>query len=98
MEVSRPEVVQLIDRLVSGELSREAAAVWASERHIAPMGDPLVEDVLDALSLIDARHVSNGGEPLHYLYDFAEIEAMRSDLAGDETARSQRTARDRTVA
>jgi hypothetical protein len=82
----RIEVMQVIDRLMSGGMSREAASAWASERHVQVAEDPVVEEVLDILTLIDARHVSEQGQPLDYMYDFAELSRARQALALDGDA------------
>lgn len=76
----RTEVLLVIDQLLSGELSREAASAWASERHLEVHPDPAVEEALDVLTLIDAREVSDALQPLHYLYDLEEVSAVRDAL------------------
>lgn len=75
--------MEVVDRLLSGDLTREAAALWAGRRHVEPMADPLLEEALDILTLIDGRHTSDDGQPLGYMYDFRELEALRPSLVGD---------------
>jgi hypothetical protein len=82
VDVFRADVVSVIDDLLSGSMSREAASSWAAERHTAASTDPAVDEALDALALIDARHVSAQGEPMHYMYDFAEVSQARDSLLG----------------
>ena len=82
----RTAILQVIDRLLSGGMSREAASAWASERHLQVAADPVVEEALDLLALIDTRHVSEQGQPLDYMYDFAELSAARQALARDRDA------------
>ena len=71
---------------MSGGMSREAASAWASERHVHVAADPVVEEALDILAILDARHVSDQGQPLEYMYDFAELSAARQALARDGDA------------
>lgn len=80
VEVSRAEVLKIIDQLLSGDITREAASLWASKRHVEEMADPLVEEALDIVTLIDGRHISSDGELAGYLYDLEEVEAIRSSL------------------
>jgi hypothetical protein len=40
------------------------------------MADPLVEETLDILTLIDARHLSAERQPAGYLYDYEELKAV----------------------
>lgn len=80
VEVSRAEVLEVIDRLLSGDLTREEASLWAGKRHVEEMADPLVEEALDIVTLIDGRHISSDGELAAYLYDFQEVEAIRASL------------------
>ena len=43
----------------------------------------MVEEALDILTLIDTRHVDDDGHVLDYMYDFAELSAMRAALASE---------------
>lgn len=70
----------MIDDLLLGAMSREAASSWAAGRHTAPSTDPAVEEALDVLALIDARHVNAQGQPMNYMYDFAEVSQARESL------------------
>lgn len=79
----RAEVLQVIDRLLSGDMGREVVAAWASARHVEIASDPLVEETLDILALIDARHVREDGQPSDYMYDLAEVLVVRAQLTGD---------------
>ena len=83
---TRSEIQQIIDRLISAELSREAASDWATEHHVEVAADPVVEEALDILALIDARHVSGDGRVLDYMYDFADLSLAREALASDGAA------------
>ena len=76
---SRIELVAFIDPVISRELSREAASAWACELHLVQAADPIVEEALDVLSLIDARHVRED-RPLNYMYDFDELRKVRRAL------------------
>jgi len=76
----RADVLEVIDRLLAGDISREEASAWAGDRHFQAAPDLAVEEALDVLTLIDARHVAGDGRPLGYLYDFAEIAASREAL------------------
>jgi hypothetical protein len=81
----RTDLLGIIDLLMSEDLSREEVSAWASERHVEPAEDPLVEEALDILALIDARHVSAEGQPLGYMYDLSEVAAARQALTrGDD--------------
>jgi hypothetical protein len=77
---ARTEILQVIDLLLSGDMSREAASAWAVKRHMEVAPDPIVEEALDILALIDARHVSDQGQLQHYMYDFDEVSAARHAL------------------
>lgn len=77
VDVSRAEVVSVINRLLSGEMSREEAALWAGKLHIKRSPDLDIEEALDVLTLIDARHSSGPGA---YLYDFSEVRVAREAL------------------
>lgn len=63
-------------------MSREAASEWASARHVEAAPDPVIEEALDVLALIDGRHVDHNGTPLDYMYDFTELSSLRDALAG----------------
>ncbi len=75
--VSRADIMIVIDRLLAGDLSREDASAWAAARHIETSPDVVIEDALDVLALIDARHSPTRGD---YLYDFREITEAREAL------------------
>jgi len=77
VDVSRAEVVTVIDRLLAGDLSREQASEWAAERHVEVSPDRLVEDALDVLVLIDACHTPGRAD---YLYDYREVTEAREAL------------------
>lgn len=82
--LSRADLARAIDLLTSGALSREEVADWAAERHVSVAEDPAIEEALDLLALIDARHVSDEGVPMNYMYDFVEILAVREVLDSDD--------------
>ncbi len=69
--------MSVIDRLLSGDLSREEASLWAGKLHIERSPDLDIEEALDVLTLIDARH---SPEPGDYLYDFSEVRVAREAL------------------
>lgn len=78
---SRAEVLQVIDSLLSGEMSREAASVWAC-RHLSEFfdfEDSVVDDALSTLAIIDGLEFGDDGQSW-YLFDFAEISAIRELL------------------
>jgi hypothetical protein len=77
VDVSRADVVGVIDQLLSGDLSREEASAWAAARHIERSPDLAVEEALDVLTLVDARHSPEQGD---YLYDLSEVSIARKAL------------------
>lgn len=80
MQVSRTEVLGIVDALLSGAMTREEASMWAGPLHVEEMKDPVVEEALDLLSLTDAVQIADDGSPGGYLFDFAAIEAIRRAL------------------
>jgi hypothetical protein len=77
---SRADVLTVLDAVLTGTLTREAASQWAASHHIEVMDDASLEEALDVLVLIDARHTSDDGVPLNYLYDLSEIATSRAAL------------------
>lgn len=75
----------IIDRLLSGELSREAAASWAGKRHATEQADPVVEDALDIVVGLDARQITRTGEDAGYLFGLDEVRAVRLRLDDERT-------------
>lgn len=67
---SRTEVAKIIDRLLTGVLTREDASLWAGPLHLQESSDPLIEEALDLLTLIDAWQMDAEGHWTGYLYDF----------------------------
>lgn len=80
---TRSEVLRLIDAVLAGDLSREEVSAWAGARHVQVADDPVVEEALDILTLIDARNVDDEGRVLDYMYDFTELSASRAALASE---------------
>lgn len=80
---TRSEVLRLIDAVFAGDVSREEASAWAGARHVQVAEDSVVEEALDILTLIDARHVDDDGHVLDYMYDFTELSAARVVLASE---------------
>jgi hypothetical protein len=80
VEVSREDVAKVIDELLAGELTREAAALWAGKRHVEEMADPVVEEALDLLTLIDGPQIDSDMKPVGYLFDFTDLEVVRLSL------------------
>lgn len=88
-EPSRAQVIEIIDRLVAGALTREDASLWAGPLHVWEATDPLVEEALDLLTLTDAWQVDAKGRRTGYLFGFDDIVAIRELLlaaARDEHA------------
>ena len=86
---SRTEVVEIIDRLLAGGLTREDASLWAGSLHVEESPDPLVEEALDLLTLIDGWQTDAEGDRTGYLYDFDDLATIRDLLmatAGHEDA------------
>jgi hypothetical protein len=81
MQVSRTEVLGIVDALLSGAMTREEASRWAGPLHVEEMADPVVEEALDLLTLTDAVQITDQVRPDGYLYDFADIQAVRRALA-----------------
>jgi hypothetical protein len=77
---SREDVVEMIDRLLSGRITREEASLWAGVLHVEESEDPVVEEALDILTLIDGREVDAEGNPTGFLFDFKELESIRRAL------------------
>lgn len=76
--LSRSEVLEKIDELFAGG-SRESISLWAAEALAVPITDPLLEEVLEALVLIDALQFL-AGQSVGYMYDFEELSALRVRL------------------
>jgi len=77
-------VLRLIDAVLAGAMSREEASAWAGARHVQAVKDPEVEEALDILTLIDARHVDDDGHPQDYMYDLTELSTARAALARED--------------
>ncbi len=85
----RSEVLEIIDLLLAGELSREDASRWAGALHVEESPDSLVEEALDLLTLVDAWQINEEGNRTGYLYDFDGLATIREILgatAGDDDA------------
>ncbi len=85
----RTEVLEIIDRLLAGGLTREDASRWAGPLHVEESPDSLVEEALDLLTLVDAWQIDAEGNRTGYLYDFDDLATIRELLvatAGDEDA------------
>jgi len=80
MQVPRGDVLRVVDALLSGEMTREAASSWAGPLHVEEMADPVVEEALDLLTLTDAIQITHEGRPAGYLFDLTDIEAIRQVL------------------
>jgi hypothetical protein len=74
---TRDEVLEMLDGLLAGSVTRESVASWAIARHSEQHPDPDVEEALDVLALIDARH----GPGLNYLFDYREVDSARASLS-----------------
>ena len=86
---SRAQVIEIIDRLLTGALTREDASLWAGPLHILEAPDPLVEEALDLLTLTDAWQMDAGGKRTGYLFGFDDIVAIRAllrEAASDDQA------------
>jgi hypothetical protein len=81
MQVQRVEVLPIVDALLSEEMTREEASRWAAPRHLVEQHDPVVEEALDLLVATDSLQIDNEGRSLGYLFDFADLKALRSALA-----------------
>lgn len=79
--VSRGEVLKKIDELFAGQ-SRESVSLWAVDALEAPIADPLVEEALEALVLIDALQFL-AGKSIGYMYDLDELSLVRVRLLGE---------------
>ncbi len=79
-EPGRAEVLEVIDRLMAGDITREEAALWAGARHIVEASDPIVEEALDALVAVDQWQVDDDMRRVGYLFDFDEVAALRDAL------------------
>ena len=77
---SRAQVIEMMTLLLAGGLTREAASLWAGPLHVREALDPLVEEALDLLTLTDAWQVDAEGTRTGYLFDFADIVAIRDLL------------------
>ena len=66
-----------MDELLAGALTREAASAWAGPRHVEQQPDEAVEEALDVLTLIDARHFKDEGD---YLYGLDLVAEAREAL------------------
>jgi hypothetical protein len=77
---SRAEVLEVINRLLAGDLTREEASRWAGPIHVDESPDSLIEDALDLLTLIDAWQTDAEGIRTGYLYDLRELARMRDVL------------------
>ena len=86
IQLSRLDVLRVVDALLAGEISRKAASGWAGPLHVEEMADPVVEEALDLLTLTDAVQTDGALEPVGYLFDFAELEGIRGTLAKDADA------------
>lgn len=72
----RTELAQMVRRLVDGEISRESASLWAAARWADDARDPVVQECMEALVLIDARHVHPAGVPMDYLYELEGLAGL----------------------
>lgn len=83
--VSHAEILEVVDRLLAGTISREQASAWAGQAlpAVETLGhDPLAEEVLDCLLAIDQIQTDSAMEVTGYLFDFAELLTLRRQLAG----------------
>ena len=85
IQLSRLDVLRVVDALLAGEIGRKATSGWAGPLHVEEMADPVVE-ALDLLTLTDAVQTDGALEPVGYLFDFAELEGIRGTLAKDADA------------
>jgi hypothetical protein len=79
-EPSNAEVRQVIDGLLSGEMTREAASNWACRclDKVWDQTDPVVDDALSTLAVIAEKDFD--GEKSWYLFDFVDITTIRDLL------------------
>lgn len=80
MSIERRGLLEIIDQLLAGSLSREDASRWALERVFEEVTDPLIDEALDALSVCDELSF-NGDPPYPYLVDLDELAQIRASLA-----------------
>lgn len=83
MQLTRNEVLRVVDALVSGEMTREEVSQWAANPLRGELPDPAIEEVLDLLVIVDGWQIDQDGQKAGYLYDFSEIIAIRPTLLPD---------------
>lgn len=83
MQLTRTEVLRVVDAPVSGEMTREEASRWAATPLLGELPDPVIEEVLDLLVIMDGWQIDQDGQKAGYLYDFSDIIALRPTLLPD---------------
>lgn len=77
---TRSEVVAAVDRLLAGVDTRTAASIRASMWHLGDIADPLVEEAVDLLTLIDAHQFDASGVRVGYMYSLDDLRAVRARM------------------
>lgn len=76
---TRAEVAEVIDHLLTGSITRDEASRWGASRS-AETGDDVIDEAVIALWTINYLQEDEFGRCLGYMWDFSELELLRSRL------------------
>lgn len=75
---TRAEVLEVIDQLLSGQMTREEASAWAGPRSVYT-DDETVNDAVELLFIYTHRHFDQG-QDLDYMWTDEDLREARAAL------------------